>query len=87
MNGGEVITHPEVSFIIRSTGKDEGWVKADGIGAVCDGILRQTITIDGVSYLLQNASRQGDPMELGYEEGTTRWLWSLDVNVTVNQIP
>lgn len=84
MNTGESITHQGVQLVLRSSSHEEGAAKAAALAAWADGLYGEAVTIDATVYTIQNASRRGSPIFVGQDEGDhARWLWSLNLTMTI----
>ena len=75
-----------VQLKTRSQKHIEGWSKAELIAATLDDVDGGAITIDSITYEIQNVSRQGPVIPLGVEKGTTnRRLFAVNFLLTIKR--
>ncbi len=84
---GTVIEHPGAMVIIRAKTYTEGWAKAKEIEALFDQTLRDTVTLDGETIVIQNITRNAGVNSMGADPtaNTLRELFSLNVSLTINR--
>ncbi len=82
---GDVMCHPGIQIAIRSTNYLNGWKKANTIAKYLNDLYRVLVTLDGVEYLIQNASQSSDIVPLGWEESGT-CLFTLNYLLTLKMI-
>jgi hypothetical protein len=84
---GPVMVHYGIQLRIRSQKHIDGYAKAEEIAAALDAIANGTITISAKDYVINNISRNGPPISLGAEKGTTnRRLFTVNFSVTMKRI-
>lgn len=65
---GETIEHPGLQVLVRATDQGVAWQRIDVISKLFDATARQSLTIDGVSYLINSINRKGSIVPLSMEE-------------------
>lgn len=92
---GRVPTHHGIQILLRSADPNVGFAKLTEIAAtLTQQVVRETVTIEGVSYLIQALTQVGEVLSLGREfplsgnSGNTSdsQLYSLGILLSVKQI-
>jgi hypothetical protein len=88
MIDGEVMGHNGVQIRVRSTTHPVGYAKADAVWtALCEEVYDNTVTIDGVSYLVHSVNKIGDVLALGKEvPASKRSLFTINAVVSVRAV-
>ncbi len=82
---GESITHPGLHVRIRGRDNTTVYAKAWAIARRFDIINQYTLVLADYSYLIEAVSRNGDPIDLGREEGTGRFLFGVNARITLKE--
>ena len=86
MKTGERVQHETVQVRIRSKKYLTGYAQIKIISDFFDQLLRESIIVDSVNYLIQNISRSSPILPLGTEKGSKRrQLFTLNIAVTINE--
>lgn len=86
MIDGERQEHQGVQIRVRAREHDAGWLKARAVAVALDeSVYDETVTIDGTTYLVMSANRQGGIAVLGKEPTSRRNLFTLNALVTMYQ--
>ena len=72
-----------VQIRFRSYDSDKCWRKAKSVQDALDTVLYETITIDAVSYVIQDVNRTSSLMPMGYEEETRLYHVSSNYTITI----
>ena len=89
MIDGVMFTHDGFQLRIRSTDHQTGWVKGREARTFFSEVVKtNTVTINGVSYLVWAVTGIGQLLVLGYDTGNSkRRLFTLNALVSVQQLP
>ena len=83
---GPIVQHFGANLLIRSIKYDDGWDKINEISSALDAVAQETVTRNGVDYLIENIVR-GGVNPIGTEEATKRrYLFTTDFLLTMKQI-
>lgn len=94
-NNGRVPTHPGVQILLRSSSPSTGFVKLNGIAStLTQQVVRETVDVDGVLYLVHSLTQVGEVLSLGREfplsgnsgDTSDSQLYSLGLLMSVKQI-
>lgn len=84
-NGEQQESHG-ILFNVRATDFKTGWRKANALSVVLDqSIYQNTVTVEGVHYVVYQAARTTRVLRLGEEPGSKRVLFSLNALLNVRQ--
>ena len=87
MSDGENLFHFGVQLLLRSTAYNTGWAKMETLLNALETVKRNTVTISGTDYRLDNITLATGIVDLGQEEGSKRReLFSLNFLVTLKEI-
>ena len=84
MRTGEQVQHEGIQVKVRTASLTPlaGYARAKAIADFFDSVLRESIIVDSVTYLIQNISRTSQVLSLGTGKGTKR-RQSFTVNAAV----
>lgn len=83
MRTGESVGKPGWQISARAEVFRVGMAKANVIAAYLDSILRNTVSVDGVSYLIQAVKQTSMVLSIGQEpDGKRRNLFTLNGTIT-----
>lgn len=84
---GSLQGHLGFQVRIRSDGYETGWQKGDAIQTtLATQVLRETVVVGANVYLVQCVAKIGDILELGKEQGSYRFLFTINAVLSVRQI-
>ncbi len=85
---GEVIQHPGIQLRIRSQSYQTGWSKAESVALDLDEVYRDTVVVNGNTYLIQNISRTSQVIALGQEMKTSkrRYIFTVNFLMTLKRV-
>ena len=86
METGETLFHFGCQLIIRSSDYNEGFAKADELKLFLETIQRDTETISGTVYRLDNITIASGVIALGQDGPKRRELFSLNFLVTLKEL-
>lgn len=87
LSSGKVVVHPGIQLRIRSDDYEQGYAKIEAITLALDDVVRDTVTVSGDSYLLENVSRSTPIVPLGSERGyKRRFLFTVNFLITLKKI-
>ena len=89
MNSGALYTHPGIQVRVRSKANPVGHKKASQIRtALAESINLSRVTIDGVTYLVQAASRISQVLPAGRETPNTtgRFIHTLNAMLSIRKL-
>lgn len=85
---GEVQEQKGYQIRLRSVDHPSGWLKADTIAtelAKTSNVLRRNVTIDSSVYLVHSCNKKSGPFGLGEEEGTDRYIFTINFTSAIRQ--
>jgi len=81
---GETVEHHGIQFQIRGVDYPTTWTKADELRQVIDEQVKYSkLTVDDSKYTIHAITRQSGPIALGKEQGTHRFLFTLNAIVSL----
>lgn len=91
MASGEKIFHPTLTLLCRCAKSPSlAFNKIQALALFFDTINRRSagnpITMESTVYRLDNVSRQSSPLYVGEEAGTNRFMYSLNLKLTLINI-
>lgn len=87
MNTGRVWTHYGVQVRVRAKDAQTGWQKAWALRTfLAEGVDHAQVPVRGRTYLVRCVTRIGDVLPLGYEPGSKRSLFTVNVTVVLRDV-
>lgn len=83
---GETLLHPGVQVQVRGTDRREAHAKMEEVRVLCDKLLGEVVTTETQSWRIQEASITSGPVSLGREEETRRYIHTINVLLTLDQL-
>jgi len=83
---GAVILKYGVELFLRSSDLSTGWQKINALALDIDAIKRTQVTVESNDYRINNVVRIGSIACLGQEEETRRYVFSLNLLVTMKEL-
>ncbi len=80
---GETQKHYGLQIRVRGTDADAGYTKAREVVELFDSVLRQSVTIDGSTYLVQAIHTLGDVLDIGYDGVSKRRLFTINAKTDI----
>ena len=78
--GGLPLFHHGIQLRVRSRSYTDGWEKAQEIADAAGGILRESLDLDSITYIIQSVSQSTSVVALGVEEEGTKRRDHFTVN-------
>ena len=86
MTDGELDLHYRLTLVIRASSYADGWTKAMDILQNISSVLRQSISLGAVNYLIQSITTDGINFT-GVEEGTKRrYLFEIPILTVITEV-
>lgn len=86
MSDGHTVEHPQVQISVRGNDDTEALEKLGQIMETIDGVVRQTVTIDGYGYLVQGIHRRTGILAFGEEPERQRNVAAFNALTTIEEI-
>lgn len=86
MATGRTVEKPGIQIRFRATSQSVGVAKAAAVKNALDGIKRNTVVVDGKSYILNAVRRTTPLLTLGQEEGGSRLLFTLNATLSYGEV-
>lgn len=86
MIDGEQFERYGLSILVRGTDFETGEDKARDIAVALDGYVLKIVAIGSTTYRLHNISRSGGVLNLGEEQGSSRFLFSINVLLNADKL-
>lgn len=86
MASGQKIVHPGIMCHVRAGTPGAAFLKLQTLADYLDTIRRASVEIEGTTYRIDNASRQGSPLYLGEEEEALCFRYSLNMILTITTL-
>ena len=84
---GEMMEYRGVSVQVRGTSHAVAWAKVDAVRRLLDESVHNAIvTIGSTQYAVHSVVRKSGPIALGREPSTSRYLFTLNVVVSLRQL-
>jgi hypothetical protein len=83
---GKVVERFGAQIRIRATDNITGSAKAQSIVDSIDQLRRESLTIETSDYLIHSVSRTTSVIPLGREQGTSRYLFTINVLINLTQV-
>jgi hypothetical protein len=87
MRTGRTLIHPGFLFRIRTNDNRRGERKGGELIVTMDGIYRNVVVVESISYLLQAAKMTTPTIPIGAEEGGSRLLYTVNGTITYGLNP